>query len=190
MKDIVVFPGPFILVYEVKNHLKIKSKILSYIKNLDELNVSDNFQNLKTSYYNSKNNDFEKKILNDGEIIDNVVWEPIDYFLENNPFFIQSKPENSILRNMWFNYYENDSFFSTHTHPGSTFSGIYLLHLEEKNNTEFYFSGSGNSNYQYVNYRTEHITEGHVILFPSEVFHSVPKVNSKKITISFNVNSY
>jgi hypothetical protein len=194
MDKVVVFPGPFISIFEVKNHLKIKSRIISYINDdLKNINCckNNNYEQLKTSFdpLDKNNLKFKDKIMDDGEIIKSIVWDSVDYFFNKTPFFIQIKPEKSVLEDIWFNCYEKDSFFATHCHPGSTFSGIYLLHLEGKNNTHFYSSGATNSTYQTIGYSTENIPEGHVILFSSEMFHEVPKLNSKKITLSFNITT-
>ena len=84
---------------------------------------------------------------------------------------LRYSPEKSSIQNIWYNLYDDkNSWHKTHTHPTSTFSGIYLLHLSGENGTTFY--QFGHPMYE-LEYDTKHIEEGNVIIFPSAIPHSI-----------------
>lgn len=98
-------------------------------------------------------------------------------------------PIDSKLSAIWFNIYEEGSFQEVHVHNGNSvsFSGIYLMELNEPNTTTF----TVNDEISYLNGRisTADIEEGSVILFPSTLEHYVNPSKFDRTTIAFNIQS-
>lgn len=202
--NLVVWPSPFIFWEEVENHQEIKNNFLPKIKDEcnDEkyhttpgkINRVDNeipsIWNCEviTSYFHRKQlkeQDFFTK-----EIIESVIKKPLlnFYNLPNCP--TRKKPKDYVLKEIWFNSYKPGYYQETHDHSGTTISGIYLLELNEPNTT--IFLNYSPSTCQYAEtirplYETRHIKEGNVILFPSELTHSVEVCSTEKTSISFNI---
>ena len=157
-------------------------KIFEVIQNLNNKGMIANPITLK--------NYFEKdNILLDmsEEEYNNIIWDPFSEMLRDPNLHILHKPEESRLETIWYNVYrDNKCWHQPHTHPSSTFSGIYLLHLEGENGTVF--SQLGHHLFQ-QNYDTSERTEGEVIIFPSSLQHTVASFGDHKVSISFNIIS-
>lgn len=193
------FPYNFVYWEKVSSHEEIKKKYYNKI-----IETENNIQkynnwigNVKTSYKNESLNQF----LYENEFTSAVIWPYFDNMLvemrDNVPL-----PIESFVAKSWYNLYEEGHFQEPHQHDknyvvgenkfyASTYSGIYLLHLEEKNTTVFYeeppipcsIDNSG------INFLTDFMEEGNVIFFPSGLSHYVLPSKSKRCTISFNITS-
>jgi hypothetical protein len=197
---LITWPSPFVYWTEVKNHKLIKETLSGDIKN-----HSKDFK-----YYNSpmktrKIGDpkwdcevittfFDRDDVKDfftQEIVEQIIGEPLDEMFVDSNFPIKIKPKETILTEIWYNVYKPGYSQEIHAHHGATFSGIYLLELNEPNTTVFF---SNTPTYKYnesksmsSSFSTENIKEGNVILFPSELSHLVKKSEKFRITISFNL---
>ena len=177
------FPHNFLFWTKVENHEDIKNHILPQIYQ-DEAELS------KSSYEDSITSYFEKKDSTQTIIeryFKQIIWDPLDKMLDSEGLNISVKPTDSKISNAWYNIYRgNNNWHRTHTHPRSTFSGIYLLHLEGKNTTQFL--QTGHTLFDWTK-ETDEIGEGNVIIFPSSLLHTVAPTTDHKVSISFNISS-
>lgn len=202
-----VFPAPFVWWKKVKEHEKIKEKYLPMI---------EEDYNLNRDSYNSKNSwncevttsFFQEKIcsLFDETFYNDVIWDSIDKMIFDMTKRLDGirTPIESMVKQLWYNKYESGNWQEIHNHQAGnrfpvhfamvSFSGIYLLDINEENATTFYTTQANYGCYSPAHsplcvFKTNHIPEGSVILFPSELSHYVnPCVNSRT-TISFNIVS-
>lgn len=194
------FPYNFVYWEKVVNHQEIKEKYYNNIilKNKNNIQKKNEWiGDLKTSY---NNNDLNK-CLYENYFTSNVIWPYFDNMLvelcNNIPL-----PIESYISEIWYNVYEKGNFQEPHQHDRNyrnvsdkvhvnSYCGIYLLHLEEKNTTVFYeeppipcsIDNSG------INFLTDFMEEGNVILFPSGLSHYVLPSKTDRCTISFNITS-
>jgi len=123
---------------------------------------------------------------------------------------LEMKPFAYTVEQMWFNAYGAKQSQEVHCHTGPSFSGIYYLQFdpevhkpttfmnpirwgESKQHNRFWDGNLWNSQSLYHHYHEPEITEGDLILFPSEMDHYVQPFfnsNTMRITCSFNVFVY
>lgn len=197
---LVNWPSPFLFWEKVDNHEEIKEKLIPqineqskdmkyYNKPMQVRKPGDSNWNCEviTTYFDREDSDplFTKDILY------SIITKPLNNFLSEQNCPVKLKPQKTFISEIWYNVYKEGYEQEIHAHHGATFSGIYLLELNEPNTTVFF---SHNSNFAYEtdnfylgSYATEHIKEGNVILFPSEFAHAVKKSQKPRITISFNL---
>lgn len=188
MDKFLLFPGPFLYISEVKNHSKIKKSIVPFIKNhskkLEEIN--DPGEKVFSSFYD-KHSVFPE-FLNINGFLNDIVWNPLDNMIENMPFEMTRHFKTSKIPLIWYQYYKTaGGHHKEHVHGASTFSGIYVVHSTEPNRTVFFGAGAGNQIYQRYQHHTNYVTEGHVMIFPSEMFHKVLPNKHERIVIAFNI---
>ncbi len=201
--NIFTFPAKFVYWEKVKNHTNIKNKYYPIILQHKEKygdyckDVIKSKWNCDcySSFFMRDNNlhvNFEDDFLND------VIWETFDKMLYdlNKSILNVPIPKNSYILDLWYNNYTKGMFQEIHNHEGNNitihYSGIYLLDLKENNTTVFidnthcklYDTSSG-----FKNFKTDHITEGNVIFFPSELMHFVNPCFTDRTTVSFNIVS-
>lgn len=174
------FEAPFVAWYSIPNHQEIKQQLLSKIQSDNDYILAPG--NAKTNFLNQSLKHFTADILN------SIIWQPYDQLLEEK--HLSPTPKESNLKDIWWNVYSPGDYALTHKHINSDFSGIYILHSEEDNPTVFY-NDTPSCYYPYGQdpYTTEHITEGHTILFPSFLQHSVSPCKNDRVIISFNIQT-
>jgi hypothetical protein len=198
-----IFPTKFVYWKQVENHENIKKEY--YDRVLNDLNQNkikykrEVEMNWNCDCYSSF---FENKILERGVIdqkfLEKVIWDNFDQMLlELNRSILKIPfPKKSNIPNIWSNYYSEGMFQEVHNHNNNNckcnFSGIYLMHLEENNTTTFiddtsYSIYPNSDNLQ--TFKTNHIKEGNIIFFPSNLMHYVNPCMRNRITISFNILS-
>jgi hypothetical protein len=192
--EIKLFPGPFLYIGEVKNHSDIKNHLMPYIEDSqlnENFKLYDEYSKVRTSFVDNfikcNQDPFFEFCSNNGFLKD-MVWDPLDKCLSELPYFVSFMPDHSDIKGFWFNHFEKGGNHAAHVHTGGFISGIYILHLEEENPTVF-MGNDHNLTYYTFNYPTKHVTEGSVILFPSQMWHQVTEVKSKRVTISFNIKT-
>ena len=167
---------------------------MPYIENLQSdssFNFYDNGPKVRTSYYDNlekRGQDLFYEFFSKSGFLNDVIWNPVDKCLSQLPYFLLVQPSQSNITGFWFNYFEKGGYHAAHVHTGSFISGIYILHLEEENPTVF-MGNDHNLDYYTFNYPAKNVTEGSVILFPSQMWHQVKEVKSKRVTISFNIDT-
>lgn len=205
------WPSFFLFWTEVENHKEIKETLLPQIKEqsknkeyhnapLQVREIGDSRWDCEviTTFFNRE--DPEVKDLFTKEILRSIIARPMKKLFNDSNCLVPVKPTKTHISEIWYNHYENGHFQEIHAHHGATFSGIYLLELNEPNTTTFYSNMAGfqysrlpgtgsieNNHRLSTVYTTEHIKEGNVILFPSEFSHSVRKCVSSRTTVSFNL---
>ena len=194
------WPSPFLFWTEIENHQQLKEelkpKILEqssdmkfYNKPMQLRKPGDSTWNCEviTSYFDreSSNSLFTKDILY------SIISKPLDDLFLEEKCPMMNKPKNTYISEIWYNVYREGYEQEIHAHHGATLSGIYILELNEPNTTMFF---SHNTSFAYCGdtkfmgaYKTDHIKEGNVLLFPSEFMHCVKKSTKSRITISFNL---
>jgi len=183
-----LFPGDFIFWSSVKNHKDIKQNLLSIIHN--NLNVTSGnqrekwFCNVNTEFFNQN----ASKYLS---LITNQIYPSLDQmFLELQNLSSNFKvPRVSTVCNVWYNHYEVNGNQEVHSHGGkdSSFSGIYIVNLNEENKTVFYsynasMVGTGTEVKQ-----LKEAKEGDIIIFPSNLLHYVLPCEQTRDSIAFNI---
>lgn len=185
---IETFKPPFIFWTEIPNHKQIKEKYLPQIKKSFEENKED----MRVARWNCEDSyssiDVSTPYLRDNEFVDSVIWNPLDEMLSEVDLCMY--PSDSELSNIWFNYYVKGGYQEVHIHDGSnfpSFSGIYLMDVNEPNTTGFIVMDQ--IHYLNSTVLTKDIKEGSVILFPSNLPHYVNPVKDNRYTVSFNIIS-
>jgi len=204
-------PGDFIYYQKIKEHKDIKKKIFSKIKELsnnEEVLKNKSFKHciFKTSIFKPELNSF----LQEKDILDLLVWNPIDKLIEkyneNNIFKINLS--ESIIIGAWFNIYEKTNFQEIHNHLDHpkiinneiyqpSFSLIYILEDKNEGNStvfkfhrnDFMFNFGLSTADKIDTSRIKDISEGTVIIFPYTFEHFVTPVIKDRISIAYNIYS-
>ena len=151
---------------KVKNHKKIKDKLLNLIDKSPSGKINSFFEKTEKSDFDIKMKD--KTYVN--EVVSNIA--PI-----MNNLARKLNAKHWEIHHMWCQSYLKGHYHKWHTHPMSHFAHIYYLDLPEKNMiTEF------------KDEKGVKAKEGDIITFPAFLFHrSKPNTSKKKKTvISFN----
>jgi oxalate decarboxylase/phosphoglucose isomerase-like protein (cupin superfamily) len=164
---------PF-LIFDVKDHLIIKDKILDGIQKMGKYSLIDENQNIANSDYHLSKNiprqyyQYTEKIFND-----------VAEFL--NEKFNYDGPNKCFVGNYWFQQYENGGMHKWHRHPNTSFSCCYYVDLSNDSpKTSFELFGE--------TFEID-VKEGVVLIFPSFLKHCSKPNKSKhtKTIVSFNV---
>jgi len=200
---IFYFPANFVYWEKVKDHDKIKDRLL------DEINKRETCDSVRKRdpLLTKASSDFHvgpKNIINccSETDIKKIVWEPLDRVIEeinSRKHATKIHVNESYITSSWYTRYESHGSMKLHSHmSGSyirdgkiytpTFSMIYILNNEnECNSTIFKEIASENRvsimEPSYTNDReTEHnfhtkdvkeISEGSVLIFPASLYHMV-----------------
>ena len=178
------FLGPFVWWGEVKRHQEIKEEILPKIDHV----VKHSPEEVRVPGWNCEvYASYGKKVafLESQELLKEVVWDSLDSCLTEAQ--LSRTATESRLAGIWFNQYERGFFQEVHDHGDASFSGIYLIELNEPNTTSFFHQGT--DCFLQETLTTGHIAEGNVIIFPSSLCHYVNPCQGKRTTISFNVDT-
>lgn len=185
------FPAPFIGWYPVENHTQIKDELLPKIYS-HATKKQDCFKRQCTGLNSAPTTTFYHQSFDyfTDDILNSIVWKPLNELFKEKQ--LQPTPIQSDVTGLWWNIYERGDSAAIHRHLSADFTGIYLLHNEEPNKTVFYNPGQPAPNYPHLieSYTTEHITEGHVILFPSYLLHYVLPCEKHRVIVSFNVATF
>ena len=156
----------------LKNHLLYKTKLLNEINNSPAMSLSDISKcdwdvprHIKRLYQNT--------------LFDNLL---IPYFEEVAITLSASKFE---VHNFWFQQYEKGSAHGWHIHPKANYTGVYYIEYPDTTaKTQIYDFVTKNI------VELEHINEGDVLIFPSNLIHRAPKIidNQRKTIVSFNMD--
>jgi hypothetical protein len=176
------FENPFVFWTTVKGHEKIKEKLVPRIEkdSLNENIIHRANEFMVTSFYNQTYDYITDSMLK------NIVWDPLEQMHVEKQI---DTPKNYTLDAFWWNVYRPGGFAKVHSHAASDWSGIYLLHLEEPNQTYFYAHYGHSPNTGYMNQQKvlEEAKEGDVMIFPSFMEHSFHPGTKNRITIAFDV---
>ncbi len=184
-KIIDIFPTA---VMKVKLNREITKEELHFV-NKQESNCIENAGN-----YYSKNT----FILNEIEMnnINNFCNEALQTYFEKiiNPI----TKTNIRITQSWLNYTNTKQFHHEHNHPNSILSGVFYFSADENKDTicfrkeeykqiQILFKGAND----YNTYQTDiKVQSGDLVLFPSNILHFVPQVQTSKTRISLAFNSF
>ena len=197
-----IFPPNFVFSQKVENHQEIKEKY--YSKILDDNEKNGEYYRQTSSWYCEVSSSFFKDdgkdnfLIFDDFFMNSVVWNNFKPFFKEMRTIVDDYPlpKKSKISQIWYNFYNKGEYQDMHSHLGSvdntdTFSGIYLMHLEEPNKTTFRQEGiiPGYNSFIYE-YFTDNYEEGTVILFPSCLLHLVKPCDKNRVTVSFNIKCH
>lgn len=95
----------------------------------------------------------------------------------------------------WLNFTKQGQFHHKHAHPGSLISGVYYVSTDDDDRIMFYRSGFQRIKFNPASYNPWNsdswwipVKSGELILFPSELEHSVPPIQTdhERISLAFN----
>lgn len=192
--DLFFFPSPFVFRYQVPEHQQIKQELKPTLESLYQSNYTKpNYKWTNDSTFNS--NMCTNYKLSAGqrtwytkEQLQAIVWNPVDKLLER----LDSKTSKCKLSMFWWNVYQKGDFAPLHNHGLFGISGVYLLHLNERNKTIFTYNNPAllKNTHDLEYHNTDDVPEGSVLLFPSSLNHSVDPAETTRFTISFNVELF
>jgi len=190
MSYLHLFPSRFVYSESLDNHLGIKNMILPLIKAHAPAyaKMGDHYQKTgHISNYNIPRDEFLLNLLGSCGLLDPIIWQPFSRMLSLPYLNLSKRPKSWEIGNLWYNLHDPNSFHERHTHvgAGASFCGIYLLELNEENTTSFHQDGCVPMSSVYT---TEHLSEGSLILFPSDLLHGVGKNKEFRATIAFDIN--
>ena len=195
----------------------MKMNTLSLFPSLFHLIEGDNFSGIKNKLidwiYDYKNENISESKSNKGG------WQSDAYFIQKdnsfNPFFkyvekileeygkVYPVGTKFGLKNAWINVNPTGTYNTTHTHPQSTISGVLWVKCPENCGNIVFESPVDYTQYELMEKTISDITnkynyfptyffnpvEGSMILFPSDIRHSVEENKSKedRISIAFNL---
>ncbi len=187
--------------------LIIKEKIKDYDKYKDEL-IQFSYEQLKKDPIGiSKSNNggwhSQSKYANSQNPVSSIIINLIKSILNNKNVF-NIKDLSKAKMQMWININKPGDFNNKHNHPGSDLSGVFWVKSLQKSGNLTFHSPNVMTQFAQINSIKDEIgkklfttptieiepLEGVIILFPSDLTHSVQKNNSDedRISVSFNID--
>lgn len=194
--DIRGFHTDFVVVNKVPDHDKWKEYFVTNIdKELDSTtpivkrgvmaehpqNSSyqwDITQNAKTSYFHAET------IVDFTKFTNEVVIPQVDDLIEQLDF---NKYKSLREHHIWYQRFDQMGRHEPHIHPDTLLCFIYLLHVDEPNNTIFYNSNKRHSPMFKSQMLTEDVPEGSIMFFPGHLVHEVFPTEKRRYTIAGNI---
>ena len=159
----------FYIVTKIKEHKKIKNKLLSLIKEIP-----------KNKYQEISHTDWTLPKEYKREYLD-LFYKTISPYMDKLQLLLKEKRWS--IHNGWFQqYYKNDSH-DWHRHYAANFTNVYYLELPKKTMTTHVKKSMDDKRIQKIQ-----ASEGDLITFPASILHRSEKVNDnvRKTIISFN----
>jgi len=197
------FPCHYVHWTQVKDHENIKSKLLPKIDSILSENNFDNPFNENCTMVTSMSKQID---FIDRETMHKILGTHLEEMIFETNCFPHIKVSNIIVTEYWFNVYQKGDFQEMHNHTGvpevkdgkrydHTFSMIYILNSEEKDNSILFKSFDQNIPYfpaasvcEFGTGSVEEIKEGTLLIFSNELNHFLlPVKHSGRVTIAFNV---
>lgn len=181
------FPSKFVFEHKLDNHIELKKVLFPLIMDKYESKKEEYLQDFDTwdcKVITSFFDDTAGSMFNEYPELYKSIWKSVDDMFNNVK--LNCPVPTSNFNKIWFNIYRKGYNQEVHQHCGSDFSGVYILHCTEPNKTVFY----SNEGHRLLNktYKTEHIKEGSILLFPSHLSHYVNQIeDDMRITIAFNI---
>lgn len=180
------FPDQFVFWRETpeEEHRALKEKLLPQIFEREaEFRSNGEISSWDTKLSCSMGHRLD--FLLQSDVLDTVVWRPMDAMVAENKGEIYNVPLNSTIESVWFNVTDPGEYQEVHHHIPASFSGIYLLDCDEPNPTSFYRPAGRRESY--TTFTTGFMKEGTAILFPSDLAHYVKPTKKRRVTLAFNV---
>ena len=169
-------------------------------------NIGRNFNDSENKFLNSQEtrNGYEKKYSKDNQILDKKEMALIKKFIQiklENYLELVYSPKNKIeiyITESWCNYSKKGNSHSAHLHCNSFLSGTLLIE-ELKEDSIIVWTNKIQRNLfietnNFNEFNSEELeipfNKGDLIIFPSDLKHSVPVNNEDKLRLSLSFNSY
>lgn len=184
----------------LSNNEELKEILIPYIEKHKNQLTSPPKNWITTNIITSFDNDDMNSIFEEGQT-SKKLYSQYDEVL--NKFF--DKTWKTIIKSIWFNYYENGEFQEPHTHLGTClnpthFACVHFLKFDPLLHSKLTFRDPNvklrngfleiDSN-RYDEMYELHAKEGDLVMFPSYLEHFVksgpPTPGNPRITISFNI---
>lgn len=157
-----------ILIHPTVNHTQFKDLLLKQIEDAPYEKRTNNDESISKTDYHIKETQRE--------------WVKIFTLYTQNTLkdilnTLQFQSAN--FPSVWFQQYHTNDYHDFHHHPMSNYSGIYYLELSDNTYTQILIN----------NKITDiQVSEGDIVVFPSQVQHRCPKIisNTRRTIISFN----
>ena len=187
--------------------LIIREKIKDYDKYKDELILySYEQQKIDPSGVEKSNNGgwhSKSRYANSQNPVSSIVINTIKSILNNKNVF-KIKDLSKAKMQMWININKPGDFNIKHNHPGSDLSGVFWVKSLQRSGDLTFYSPNVMTQIAQINSIKDEIgkklfitptveiqpLEGVIVLFPSDLTHSVQKNNSDedRISVSFNID--
>lgn len=194
MNILPVFPSS-LCSCNMSNHIFYKQNITSYVETNNKKLIVNNSSNKLLHLDVDSYSDFTQEIENRFPLFKSDLLSNIKEYGD----ILLGDAKDWFISEIWINVMNSGGMQPRHYHANSIVSGIYYVNLPENcMNTRFYKSlASPNfilqneiKNYNDYNYQWVDVSvnEGSLILFPSNMEHSVPQsdYDGKRITVAFN----
>ncbi len=204
METINLF-GPQIFKFKVNNREKVKEL---YHKKLQRLHWRRKY--VPQKWLCDVNTSFGKKLPT------HINWSPLEQeYMRITKDFLMGYPvqcHGFMIKDMWYNIYDKGQYQERHSHQAqkTNFSAIHFLKFDQTQHpftrfhnyhpyyasmkskeTLFSLQSSGQNTF-YSDLYNVGVEEGDLIIFPSELEHSVPRneSNELRMTIAFNIQIF
>lgn len=175
-----MFTIPF-YQYKIENWETKKQELLEICSSIDftnqdknnRKNISVTADNLYTDYGNDGR--YRNKICQ-------ILKKELIKFSE------ESKTNNMLVSNTWFQQYYKSQFHSPHNHGAYGYSSVTYIKYDKKiHQPTIFIAPYSDPTGNLIEYASE-VDEGHIIFFPSMVLHYVPPSKSNDIRIIMSMN--
>ena len=162
----------FYIVTDIKEHQKIKSKLLSCIESMPHDSIDVRSEIVSKTDWNIPSS-YKREYLD-------IFYSVIEPYMEEMAFKLKST--KCEIRNAWYQVYNDNDKHDWHVHPAANYTNVYYLSLPDKSlKTQLY---------DLVNERIVEnidVQEGQILTFPANVIHRSPtNTKDQKVVISFN----
>lgn len=181
-----VFQSEYVFTAQVTAHDVLKKALLSKV--MERLPETEGKQ--KKTWFGDVNTEFfdsQAHLQKYGEVVALAVYPALDAMVKTMGF---RAPKFSQVTEIWYNYYEANSFQEVHSHSGggkNVLSGVYNLMLDEPNKLVVYSQNASYSSFVKPAHQVL-AGEGDIIIFPSNMLHYVLPCEKPRVTISFNID--
>jgi len=161
----------------------------------EEFEYIENLQYRQEMSYNENKKSVDTYILKHKELskIKNFIYESIQKYAKD----IITARHELIITNSWINRNEPGTGHSAHLHPNSIISGIFCIRQPPRTSTRFYnryiplikvqMESQNSMNSEFISVP---MTQGELILFPSDIMHSVNINTENEIRYSLSFNTF
>jgi|TARA_R100001594_G_scaffold15752_1_gene32836 hypothetical protein len=171
-----------LFVQPVKEHKKLKKKVLDYIKNNPVQSIPSKKLPSKDYITNSDWLDSRPKNGEKRTYVKDVI-KVLTPYLHEVCLELDSSYSVVDISRMWFQQYKKNNFHGWHNHAHSNWSHIYYVEMkDDEAKTQF------KSCYDKRVIGNVNVKEGDLLTFPASTLHCSPiiKSNVRKTVISFN----
>ena len=161
-----------ILIQPTSNHTQFKDLLLKQIEETSYKSINNSEESITKTDYHIKETQREwvKTFTSNTQNTLKDILNTLQFQSANFP-------------SVWFQQYTTNDFHAFHHHPMSNYSGIYYLELTDNTYTQILINNK---------IKDIQVSEGDIVVFPSQVQHRCPKIqsNTRRTIISFNFDTH